>query len=57
VVYGRIILTWALKKYDMAVWLRFIWLGIGHVDGCSGCWNEDCGYVDVSEILDELSDN
>jgi hypothetical protein len=27
--HGKIILKWVLMKYDVRVWIRFIWLRIG----------------------------
>jgi hypothetical protein len=49
-IYGRIILRWIFRKWDVGAWTGLIWLMIG--TGTCECGDEPSGSIKCGEFLD-----
>jgi len=47
---GRIILRWALRKWDVGIWNGSSWLKIGQVAGTCECGKETSGSINLLGI-------
>jgi len=51
-LYGRVILRWVFRKWDVGVWTGLNWLRIGTVTGACECSNEPSCSIKCGEFLD-----